>query len=446
MFGRYAGIADRIAVVDTETTGVYNNDRILEVAVVTLDLNGNVIDRWDTLVNARRDVGPTWIHGITPTMLADAPTFEEIADELTTRLHGAILCAHNLPFDTRMLRHEYQRLDVHLTTADGLDTLRYTGCKLAVACANHGVPIQGHAHRALHDADAVANLLLRVAHTLPPAVPAVTGLAMLGTGTPRRVTREGVPMVDLPPPPFLASVVNTVDHQADTTDVIAYLDLLDHAIEDLHLDHDERHQLAEIAVELGLTPTQIDRANRLWLSDMIAAATADGVVTEEEYDQLLLAAYALCLNAADVAERTSALRGQLTPLQLRAGMGITFTGEVAPTGHNDRDDTTFARERLESHARGLGLRIEDGLTKSRTEVLVAADPANISGKATKARQWGIPIMDARHFATLTSADQLTEAWLAVGAGREVLECPTCNHPTLRTKTKGPKPRTCGACA
>lgn len=70
MLSALAAGADRIVVVDTETTGVYPSDRIVETACVTLDLDGRVVDEFDTLVDPQRDVGPTWIHRVTPSMLS----------------------------------------------------------------------------------------------------------------------------------------------------------------------------------------------------------------------------------------------------------------------------------------------------------------------------------------------------------------------------------------
>lgn len=106
----FASGVDRFVVVDVETTGLYNNDRVVEVAAVTLSGEGTILDEWDTLVNPERDVGPTAIHGVTASMVSAAPRFEEAAAALAGRLHGAILVAHNLVFDSRMLRNEYQRL------------------------------------------------------------------------------------------------------------------------------------------------------------------------------------------------------------------------------------------------------------------------------------------------------------------------------------------------
>jgi len=69
------------AVVDVETTGFSPrlHDRVIEVAVVRLSPGGLPADEYTTLVNPRRDVGPTHVHGITATEVKDAPTFEQIA-------------------------------------------------------------------------------------------------------------------------------------------------------------------------------------------------------------------------------------------------------------------------------------------------------------------------------------------------------------------------------
>lgn len=91
-------------VVDLETTGFRPSDRVVEIAAVRLHPEtGEIVDEYDTLVQPGRDVGHTSIHGITPSMLELAPTFDEILGDLARRLHGQILAAHNLPFDRRFL-------------------------------------------------------------------------------------------------------------------------------------------------------------------------------------------------------------------------------------------------------------------------------------------------------------------------------------------------------
>ena len=67
----------QFAVIDCETTGLYTADRIIEIAVVIIDhRTGQIINEYDTLINPQRDVGPAGIHGIVPSMLQLAPTFE----------------------------------------------------------------------------------------------------------------------------------------------------------------------------------------------------------------------------------------------------------------------------------------------------------------------------------------------------------------------------------
>ncbi|WP_143026021.1 exonuclease domain-containing protein [Leucobacter chromiiresistens] len=54
------------AVIDFETTGFVpeRNDRVVEVGVVLLDETGQQEHSWTTLVNPRRDVGASHVHGI----------------------------------------------------------------------------------------------------------------------------------------------------------------------------------------------------------------------------------------------------------------------------------------------------------------------------------------------------------------------------------------------
>ena len=66
------------AVVDVETSGLRpGRDHVLQIAVVTVDASGDVVDRWSTLVRRRRwwhRVGPRHIHGITRRSLRSAVT------------------------------------------------------------------------------------------------------------------------------------------------------------------------------------------------------------------------------------------------------------------------------------------------------------------------------------------------------------------------------------
>jgi len=173
--------ADRFAVLDVETTGLApDTDRVIEVAVVTTDRQGQVTDEWSVLVDPGRDPGPTDVHGITTRDLAGAAGFAGHVHELAERLHGAVLVAHNLAFDAAFLRAEGRRipdqagsvLDGVTATLCTLDVSRQVlarpadGWSLASLCASTDVPLVD-AHRALADARATAGLLAVLLGQLP---------------------------------------------------------------------------------------------------------------------------------------------------------------------------------------------------------------------------------------------------------------------------------------
>lgn len=405
-----AGGADRVVVVDTETTGVYPSDRIVEIALVTLSLNGEVLDVWDTLIQPQRDVGASFIHGITASMVEHAPTFPDVAGDVAVRLAGACVAAHNLPFDKRMVAGEFGRIGLDVEVPDGIDTLRATGARLADACAHHDVRIEG-AHRALHDAMATASLLLCVGEMCEPGGPIAFPAQLPRTG--RVFRREDSAPVQLPDPPLISYLASRLSHTGVESGMLSYLELVDRSIADLHLDPAERVLLAALAHELGLDDAHIALAHRRFVNELIDAALADHEVTPDEYDTLVRVAAALGVDHGVVESRTRDARSTSTGLKLTEGLRVVFTG----------DHPELPREDLVDHALGLGLEVQKGVTKA-TELLVAADPASNSGKATKARRYGATVVGAEEFSRSRPGD-LIEGEGAAVAERKVITCPAC---------------------
>jgi DNA polymerase-3 subunit epsilon len=118
----------RYAVIDVETTGLSpaHHHRIVEIAVVLIDDDGNIVYEWETLLNPQRDVGATEIHGLSAGDVYSAPTFGQVASELGSLLRGRVPVAHNLSFDGPFLASEFKRLGyiVPLTRTAGLCTMR----------------------------------------------------------------------------------------------------------------------------------------------------------------------------------------------------------------------------------------------------------------------------------------------------------------------------------
>ncbi|MBN3511475.1 DUF2510 domain-containing protein [Mycolicibacterium septicum] len=388
------GDADRIAVIDVETTGLYTKDRIVEIAIVTLDRDGNVTDEFDTLINPARDVGPTWLHRITPSMVTGAPLFSDVAGHVAARVHGAVCVAHNLRFDSRMVGAEMQRVGIDVHWGSGLDTLSVTGCKLGQACADYGVTLD-NAHRALADARATAQLLIAVARQFRRAGAAAHAHPI--EANPVRVcTRDGHTNADAPGP-YLAQLAAGL-HVA--SDIAPYIALLDTALADLRVTADERTELHTAAAELGLSAHQIERAHRTFLDGLVEAALADGEVTDEEIDQLCRAAALLEVDPDHVLQHTDAHRTIKDTIVLTSGLSVCFTGSATDSSGNEIDRTD-----LELLTVRNGLVVGDSVTAKGCDLVVAADTTTRSRKADQARRFGIPVASIHDFLQTVGTSQ-----------------------------------------
>lgn len=150
----------KVVFLDLETTGASaGQDRITEVGLIEVD-DGYFVREWSTLVNPGIPIPPLIqsITGINDAMVATAPYFEDIADELQDAIAGRILIAHNARFDYGFLEQEFRRIDQDFS-APALCTVRLSR-KLFPQHARHNLDtlISRHdiecdaRHRALGDA------------------------------------------------------------------------------------------------------------------------------------------------------------------------------------------------------------------------------------------------------------------------------------------------------
>lgn len=98
-------------VTDVETNGKKLPDgRIIEIALVKIQ-NGKPIDFYHSLVNPKEKI-PWFISnltGIKNSMVRNAPTFKEIAEEIAEFIRNGVIVAHSAPFDYAYLKFELER-------------------------------------------------------------------------------------------------------------------------------------------------------------------------------------------------------------------------------------------------------------------------------------------------------------------------------------------------
>ncbi|MDV6344998.1 exonuclease domain-containing protein [Nitrosomonas sp. Is37] len=163
-----------LAFVDLETTGTTASvDRITEVGIILVD--GSDIQEWSCLINPETRISAfiERLTGITNEMVADAPTFAEIAHQIFCMLEGRLFVAHNARFDYGFLKQSFKRegYDFQVTTICTVKLSRrlfpgYPKHNLDCLIERHGLKVNGR-HRALADAQLIHQFWQKIQQQLP---------------------------------------------------------------------------------------------------------------------------------------------------------------------------------------------------------------------------------------------------------------------------------------
>ncbi len=154
------------AIVDIETTGGYaQHHRVTEVAIYHFD-GSRITDKFSTLINPGRAIPNfiTGLTGITTAMVEEAPTFEDVAEEIYEWLKDRVFVAHNAHFDHSFLKREFELAGIQWQTKK-LCTVRLSrkivpgldSYSLGALAESFGIKIPNR-HRALGDAHATAKI------------------------------------------------------------------------------------------------------------------------------------------------------------------------------------------------------------------------------------------------------------------------------------------------
>lgn len=409
------------AVIDFETTGFSpaKHDRVVEVAVVHVNEHGRITGQWETLVNPKRDIGAQHIHGIRARDVLNAPTFDDIASHLVELLDGRVVVAHNASFDSRFLVHELARSGYELgpelhtlcTMQLAAELIPGAGRSLADCCAAFDIDLDG-AHRASVDALATARLLREYIGATNAddfwfqQIDAALGDPWPARSTPR--TRDDVwqprgATTASEPTSFLERIAIKLPELAGPAEHQEYLALLDRCLIDRLLSVHESDALVRTADDLSISRDTCARLHHDYFDALTRIAWADGVLTTDEIADLAAVAKLLSIEGAylaaafqqpaPTADGNDAMATGATTIvpgafRLSPGDLVVLTGEMS----RSRDDWHH-----ELTVRGF---VPKPAITKKVSLVVAADPDSLSGKARKAREYGIPIVGESMLATL----------------------------------------------
>ncbi len=101
----------------------------------------------------------SFVHGITPEMVQNAPTFEELWPVIRHYFEKQVIVCHNADFDADVLDRVSNFYGIDFPIKEMIDTMQITHAGLAESCASANIPLPDH-HDALCDATACAMIIL----------------------------------------------------------------------------------------------------------------------------------------------------------------------------------------------------------------------------------------------------------------------------------------------
>lgn len=417
------------AVLDFETTGLApaRGDRVLEVGAIYMNPSFSIDGGIETLVNPQRDVGPTHVHGITARDVFDAPTFDRVAPGLLDMLDGRVIVGHNISFDLRFLVAELEREGYAIPDFVAIDTLQvsrallksspppsyklhdlagHLGYDIDEVCDYVGLERRPE-HSAFGDALVTGFLLTHLAGKSanskfwethldqaelidwPERFPVEISGKRRGEQASETVAMA--PQADGSRVETIAGVLTALGAGTPEASATAgYSKLLDAALEDRILEAHEVDALVRVAENLGLDAVTLGSLHRGHFDGVVRDAWRDGVLDEDEREDIMR--LALLLGIDDDSLR-HALEGTAPLPEVAADATADPDRAAFPTGSIVVLTGDMSRERsvVEARLLALGFAIGSAVTK-KTAIVIAADPYTQSGKAKKARSYGIPIL------------------------------------------------------
>ncbi len=405
----------KFTVMDVETTGLFpgGTDRIIEIALISLDCEGNILREYETLLNPERDLGPIHIHKITGAMVQNAPIFSDILGDLVDFLAGTIVVGHNVSFDYRFLESEFQRAGVTLPTIPSICTLNLVkkvdpnipSGKLNFLCDHYDIQLE-NSHTAYADCEATAKLfkiLMREygSHNIIQTLSTPLGIENWPKLPKSNICFKRSHYENLPKEKnYIADLIACLPHKSVATSEgeSEYLNLLEIILSDRKIISTESRILHDLALEHNISREKAVELHNQYLSNLIRIALLDGTISDFEMADLKKVAELLNISEQDLKALISdASTWEMISLPLEnrndlKGKTVCFTGTL----RSNYKDMPITRTLAQKLALEHGLIVKQGVTKS-LDFLVTADPDSMSGKARKARAYNISILTEQAF-------------------------------------------------
>lgn len=467
-------------VFDIETTGLSPiSDRMIEIGLIRTDKLGNPLAYWSSLINPKQVVTATEIHGISDKDVANSPTFEDVVDQVLTRIRGQVLSAHNAEFDISFLKIELARAGWDLPKTPVLCTMEES---------QNFIP--GLSRRRLQDCIEALGIDQAVEHRALGDASLATALVNFYINGPTNRNRSNE-IIDLPniarsitwpkvqtfpkisksgstqkywaaKPPSNSALIKTISSMMPedllgenaSKSELTYAQVLLEAMEDGIISEQENSSLSDLSNTLQIA-TEVQTAIHKKLMQTIAQeAWKDGSVSRAEQSEVVEVGKSLGFSDNDSknfikeieelrASRISA-RAKDLPTDWDLGNPLRVGDRVVITGCYEA-----GRYELETKSKMLGVRIT-GSVSGKTNLLVSDGTIN-GNKDADAAKLGIRSVTPEIYRKLLDYIQPAISINEQSAnadqemGDESIVCTKCAETFSRKATKGRKPHFCPTC-
>ena len=393
-------------IIDLETTGLFPSkyDKITEISLKKVSKKGKLIDKYTTLVNPERDLGPTSLHKISNLDINNAPTFDEIYNYILWFINETCLIGHNVSFDIKFLNHQLnqQSSEVEILEENTLCTLKFASAK-RIPRKLEGIQqlLRGNVdslHSADNDTEVIREMFSQLSLTkwIDKQDFEFLNLSVSNPGEKIEVNRgEGIKSLN---GFFEKLIFESSKKSKDFEDykLNKYAELVERAVEDKVVNSSEINELQEFINDNLISSEDANYVNKELFKNYCAIAYSDFIITEDEKAELKVLGKLLSIKDNDYDEILSTVISEGTkPKETNEnfdGMSVCFSGDINVLINNKN----YTRKEIEQLAINSGLELKNGVSK-KLDLLVVADTQTQSGKARKARDYGIRIISGNDF-------------------------------------------------